>query len=614
MKKRHFWLLALIFGLTFSFTACDDSTDEPDPDPEPTEFVVNKTMAQIQALAAAGAAQEIDEEAVFEGIVISNDGTSDNFYRKLIIQNGNIGVQLSVLKADGNKETFYKTLASGQKVKVNAEGLFIGIGHDAVVLGAAADDQYTVTSIDDADLRERIQAVDGGEAVTAADLTVADITDAHLNTLVRITGVQFITTDLTKNFGQDTNPDGGFYNNANRTLTTVAGQTIIVRTSQYASFAETDIPEGSGSVTAVLGKFNDNYQLYIRAIEEVALTEARFEVVPPFTAVTLDTMDEGFNDATASTRVDATGWYTENVEGEVYWGTIERSGNKYAEIKGYNSNQDAIVTWMVTPGLNLDATDSRQNFSFESVRGYTKQETLEVMISSDFDPDQGVAAATWEPLTVTLPEANTGGFTSWTNSGDIDLSAKSGEVHIAFKYTGNQTDATGTWQVDNVKFNYEPTSAITIGEDTDGRIFTNVENFDNAALTSSYADGNFVGANSITWTYVHSRDHNNDANGSGIQGNAIMLRRVSSDSKITSSTISGGINKFTVKMYKGFTGGGDRQIEVVINGNVIGRSVTFDDVVKHECTFEDLGITGDFTIEIRNVTGKQVIIDDISWE
>ena len=81
------------------------------------------------------------------------------------------------------------------------------------------------------------------------------------------------------------------------------------------------------------------------------------------------------------------------------------------------------------------------------------------------------------------------------------------------------------------------------------------EPFTNSAATSSYADGSFVGNAGVTWSYVQSRDANNDKNNSGISLPAIMLRNSSSDSKITSSTISGGIGDFSVKLYKGFTGG-----------------------------------------------------------
>lgn len=62
------------------------------------------------------------------------------------------------------------------------------------------------------------------------------------------------------------------------------------------------------------------------------------------------------------------------------------------------------------------------------------------------------------------------------------------------------------------------------------------EDFTNSNATTSYADNNFVGNNGITWTYVASRDQNEDANNSGIDGKALMLRRVADNSKVTSST------------------------------------------------------------------------------
>lgn len=139
------------------------------------------------------------------------------------------------------------------------------------------------------------------------------------------------------------------------------------------------------------------------------------------------------------------------------------------------------------------------------------------------------------------------------------------------------------------------------------------ETFSGATFPTSYSDGSFDGAEGITWTYVQSRDANGDANSSGINLPALMLRRVSSDSKITSSTISGGIGDFSVKLYKGFTGGGDRQVELFINGESKGTSIAFDDFNEHIFSVSGINVTGDFTLEIRNTTGKQVILDDITW-
>ncbi|MDA9339475.1 T9SS type A sorting domain-containing protein [Polaribacter sp.] len=139
------------------------------------------------------------------------------------------------------------------------------------------------------------------------------------------------------------------------------------------------------------------------------------------------------------------------------------------------------------------------------------------------------------------------------------------------------------------------------------------EAFTNSGATSSYLDASFVGADDITWSYIHSRNANNDANGSGMTLPALMLRRVSSDSKITSSTVSNGIGDFSVKLYKGFTGGGDRQVELFINGESKGVSTAFDDFEEHIFTVSGINVSGDIIIEIKNSTAKQVIIDDITW-
>ncbi|MDG1194555.1 MAG: T9SS type A sorting domain-containing protein [Polaribacter sp.] len=140
-----------------------------------------------------------------------------------------------------------------------------------------------------------------------------------------------------------------------------------------------------------------------------------------------------------------------------------------------------------------------------------------------------------------------------------------------------------------------------------------VETFDNSNATSSYADNNFVGNNGITWTYIASRDENGDSNGAGISGKALMLRRVSDGSKVTSSSISGGIKDFSVKLYKGFTGGGDRQVEVFINSVSYGTSAAFDDNSEHIFTINNINVTGNFVIEIINTQSGQIIVDDISW-
>ncbi|MBN1990681.1 MAG: chitobiase/beta-hexosaminidase C-terminal domain-containing protein [Bacteroidales bacterium] len=66
-------------------------------------------------------------------------------------------------------------------------------------------------------------------------------------------------------------------------------------------------------------------------------------------------------------------------------------------------------------------------------------------------------------------------------------------------------------------------------------------------------------------------------------------------------------------MYKGFTGAGNRQVELFINGVSQGTSTPFDDFNEHVFEISNINISGDIIIQIKNITAYQVIIDDISW-
>lgn len=139
------------------------------------------------------------------------------------------------------------------------------------------------------------------------------------------------------------------------------------------------------------------------------------------------------------------------------------------------------------------------------------------------------------------------------------------------------------------------------------------ENFDHSNATTTYRDGSFTGNNNLVWNYIASRDENGDANNSGIDGKALMLRRASDDSKVFAENIPNGIRDFNVKLYKGFTSSGTRKIELFINGISFGQSSGFNDYDEHVFEVQNINIEGEFTLEIRNVTNYQIIVDDISW-
>ncbi len=134
------------------------------------------------------------------------------------------------------------------------------------------------------------------------------------------------------------------------------------------------------------------------------------------------------------------------------------------------------------------------------------------------------------------------------------------------------------------------------------------ETFTNAALTGTYATGGFTGDNSLSWSYVGSRDESTY----GITGKGIMFEGATT-AKLTSGNATGGIGNFTCSLKKAFTGAGNRQVELFVNGISQGTSIAWDNTTVQTFTVNNINIAGTVVIEIRNALAKQVVIDDISW-
>jgi len=460
MKKLHYLLFAMIMGLAVSFTSCSSDNDSPlapvDPvEPTPEVPVANKTIAELRAL-TTGEAVEVPADFIFKGIVVSSQGESNNFYQAIYLQDGDVAVKISCLKGD---DKFYETFKAGQEVFVKAAGLFIGKNYDTYVLGFEADAQYTVTRIPEVNLKAVAIGGDLNKNITPKEVTdISTLTADMVGTLVKVTGVQVIEADKTKKLGDKDNQG---YTELH--FVTIDNKKISISNNNYADFNETVVPEGSGSITGILNTFKSDFRIALTSADDLDLTEARFDVVEPvipFVDKTVDTMDETFADAAFGEKISFDGWFSEATEGTLLWMGKEYSSNQYMQASAFDTGLDAATSWIVTPGLNLEAADSKKNFSFETKRGKSNGEVLEVYVSDDFDFNTGVAAATWVKQTVTLADANADGYSNaWVNSGVINLSSFSGTVHVAFKYVGNTTTATGTYQVDNVKFNYDATVA-----------------------------------------------------------------------------------------------------------------------------------------------------------
>jgi hypothetical protein len=210
----------------------------------------------------------LDMDSVIEAVVIAND-KSGNFHRQIIIKDASGGIELKI-----NDNNLYERFPVGQKIYLKTQGLVMGQYGGLIQLGGSV---YNSGSGDrlggiEADMiSKHIIRLSGGQVPEPAVVEIGTPIDAHLYTMVRLANVQFAESELTTTFA---NPN----QTTNRSLINCQGKSIIVRTSSFAEFSTQQIPQGNGTITAILTKFNQDYQLIINDINDVTMNDARCEI------------------------------------------------------------------------------------------------------------------------------------------------------------------------------------------------------------------------------------------------------------------------------------------------------------------------------------------------
>ena len=128
---------------------------------------------------------------------------------------------------------------------------------------------------------------------------------------------------------------------------------------------------------------------------------------------------------------------------------------------------------------------------------------------------------------------------------------------------------------------------------------------------ADYGNGTFTGDNGIQWTYNQTRLDQNDAK----TINALKIRDTNG---ALSAILTGGIQSIGVNLAKAFSSAQDSQIEIYINGELIGTSLEVGDatksapyqyVINNIAGYENTTV---FTLEIK-VLNKPITIENITW-
>ena len=434
MKNLKLVLTTAVFATLVGCVNGDDY-GTPDLSQDCITETATKEVTDIQAMATINNPVVYTADDVIEAYVTSSD-EGGNFYKSISFVSVDGVKGFSIPVDDYNLYTKYEP---GRKVYVHLKDLYYSNASltSSLEIGGFYNDptygpeigRISGVQYKDALLRS-CDKVD--EETLVQDISLSDINDTYLHKLVEFDGVQFSDLSVGHTYFDRSLNAQATWTATNHTITDADGNTLTLRASEYATFASNVISGNNGKIRGVLTKYNGAYQLMIRTLNDVKLTNPR--IVPIFE----ETFTSNWN-----------GWTKYSVTGAQVWTLDTQYGNpgNCAKMSGYSGGNQTNEDWLVSPSINLSSV-SIATLTFQTASKFPGN-LLEAKISTNYSGTGNPNLATWTNLTATL-DTNTGSYI-WTNSGNIDISAYTGgNVYIAFKYTSTTSAAT-TWEVDNVK-------------------------------------------------------------------------------------------------------------------------------------------------------------------
>lgn len=272
--KTNIIAFTILIGLVAS--SCVTNNDDTPP-VEPFVSYEKATITEVKDLYAEELKKhwterepvEIRYDWSIKGIIIADDKTSNgNFYKEAYVQDESGGLRVTFQSSGG--------LFVNDSVIINCKGLYLSDYGNFIQLGGDPyfDDgnKYRLTGIDKHKYLKRTFIE--GQILHPTVLTINELGEEHMGTLIQLNDVQFEDKELGKTYATPAIGDKPA-RSENRILEDCNGYDIIVRSSGYSSFAGDLLPEGKGTFVGVLTKFNSDYQMQIRHIKEVQLDGAR---------------------------------------------------------------------------------------------------------------------------------------------------------------------------------------------------------------------------------------------------------------------------------------------------------------------------------------------------
>ena len=399
MKNRVFNTFLLLAMVGMMFTACKKEYPEP-----PIQDLPIGEVYTIEDILNMEPGTVFTEDASVYGIITA-DEVSGNLYKAAFMQD----------RATGKAIELYLNAVSGVRigdsVRIYLKDVTYAMYNNLPQLSNFEADGHIVILANNKPIEPKL--------TTIAEVNAGN----HLAQLIRLENVRFTE--------QNTFADPTTYGNRTLADPTDYSQTVIVRTSNYANFANDSLPQGTGSLVAIATVYNSTWQLLIRSARELD-----FEGYVPGGDNGLPYYQDFASSFGTYTTYDVAGpqsW-------EIDYNTAKMTG--YANSTNY-ANED----WLISAKFSLENVSSASLTMTYIARYFNNLDSdITLQVSSDYtsgDP----TLANWTQVPASwISGSNWNDFVATT----VDLSPFVGQkICVAVKYVSDDVKA-GTIEVQSI--------------------------------------------------------------------------------------------------------------------------------------------------------------------
>ena len=399
--------LLLLAAMGVLFASCKKEYPQP-----PIQNLPIGTVYTIDEIVAMTPGTVFDTASVY-GIVTA-DEQSGNLYKAAYIQDRATGaaIQLYLNAVSG--------VRIGDSVRIYLKDVKFDMYHGLPQLSEFGPDGHIIILANNRPIQP--------EVTTLANVNSGQ----HLAQLIRLEDVTFVDQEGT--FA----PSSGY---GERYIQDAFGNTAMVRTSNYANFANNPLPQGTGNLVAIASVYNTTWQLTLRSYYELEFDGMGPGPITPGGEQTLpyiQLFSTGFGSyMTYSVVGDDQFWKID------YSSAVMTGHEKVGDEHFYYENED----WLISSPVKLTDVDHvKAVMSYAAQYNGPSNNDVTMQVSSNYEYGTDPTQATWTELSVTYPNTNGWNFQEVEASLDEFLGQT---VTVAIKFVSSAS-ASRTFEVQSI--------------------------------------------------------------------------------------------------------------------------------------------------------------------